>query len=87
MRESYTATLVRLEERLGNLIQSNTDTHKEIIDSIKDLKNHVNDELESFDIRVKKCEDSDKSEAIIYKVAIALLSIALTVITIWKFLK
>ena len=81
-KETYTATVIRLDERLSNLMVSNGTQHKEIVESIKDLKVHVNDELNKFDIRVKKCEDSDKTEAIIYKAAIILLSIAVAITSI-----
>jgi hypothetical protein len=85
MHESYTAVVIRVEEGLKNLKETNFTAHAEIIDNIKDLKVHVNDELNKFDIRVKKCEDSDKTIAIVYKIVIVGLSIALTlkIIGVW----
>lgn len=59
MKESYKDVLVRLDERLKNLIESNEDQHKEIIDSVNKLCSHVNDENQKMDKRISKLEDSE----------------------------
>ena len=87
MRESYTSIVARIDECLKNLKEDNAQDHKDIKGSIVDLKNHVNDELQKFDLRVKKCEDNDKTEAVIYKVVITILGVALTVVSILGYFK
>ena len=82
MRESYTAIVVRIDEALKNLKESNSEEHKELKESFRDLKTHVNDELEKFDARVKKCEDNDKTEGIIYKSAIVVLTVLVAITSI-----
>ena len=82
MRESYTSIVARIDESLKNLKETNLASHTEIIANMRDLKHHVNEELEKFDIRVKKCEDNDKTEAVIYKVVITILGVALTIVSI-----
>jgi hypothetical protein len=59
MRESYTAIVVRIDEALKNLKESNFEEHKELKESFRDLKAHVNDELVKFDFRVKILEDDN----------------------------
>ena len=82
MKESYTSIVARIDESLKNLKETNLASHTEIIANMRDLKHHVNEELEKFDTRVKKCEDNDKTEGIIYKSAIVVLSILVAVTTI-----
>ena len=59
MRESYTAIVVRIDEALKNLKESNFEEHKELKESFRDLKAHVNYELVKFDFRVKILEDDN----------------------------
>jgi len=59
MRESYTAIVVRIDEALKNLKESNFEEHKELKESFRDLKAHVNDELVKFDFCVKILEDDN----------------------------
>ena len=59
MKETYTSTLAKIEERLKNLIDNNTSQHNEIIDGQKELCKHVNHENELMGDRVSKLEYSE----------------------------
>jgi len=89
-KESYTATLIRIDERLRNFIESNSEQHKEIIvkivgnrTEINNLSKHVNDENKTMDARISKLENRSIADYNKYKGRIQLfkwVSIALSVI-------
>jgi len=89
-KESYTATLIRIDERLRNFIESNSEQHKEIIvkivgnrKEIDVLCNHVNDENKLMDARLDKLEKKDIADYHKYKGRLQLFkwaSIALSII-------
>ena len=59
MKETYTSVVIELRERVKNLIESNSIQHKGIIDKVSTLCEHVNEENEKMDKRVKYLEDRD----------------------------
>ena len=60
-KQSYETLVVRLDERLKAMQDSNDKDHVRIIVAIEDLKNHVNDEIKTIEGRVRKLEDADKT--------------------------
>jgi hypothetical protein len=72
-KESYTAVLSRLDERLNNLINSNDKEHGEIIKRLTDLCQHVNEENSKIDARVKKLEESEVTRKVQWKTLMLLI--------------
>jgi hypothetical protein len=87
--ESIRVILARLEERLGNLADNNTETHDKICMKLDTLTEHVNHENEKMDTRISYLEDQDKASKTVgktkrnlYKDSAAILATALTIVGI-----
>jgi siroheme synthase (precorrin-2 oxidase/ferrochelatase) len=79
MRETTQTILVRLDERLKNLIDSNHTEHVTIIGNQETLRKHVNDENEKMDKRMRIVEDHCTNAKVTWKV---LAKIGVTTITV-----
>lgn len=74
MKQSYTETVIRIDERLKAFIESNNEQHKEILTKImgnrKEIDNlctHVNDENIKMDKRVSNLEDKENARKVQWK--------------------
>ena len=52
----YKELVIRIDQKLKDLIEGNTKEHNQIITNIETLCNHVNDELGRMDKRINKLE-------------------------------
>jgi hypothetical protein len=90
MKETIQELIVRIDERLNNLLISNDKEHKELAESIRDLILHVNHENELMDCRVKAIEKDSAVLKITLKTFLTILGTSgagtATVIAVAKYL-
>ena len=85
--------LARLDERLSNLLNDNAKKHEEIIEGVKNLASHVNDEMEVYNKRILDLEQYniiERGKSIgkreLYKILGTILATAGSILTILQLL-
>jgi len=80
------AELATLKERVNNCISQNSEDHKEIKDTLNEVKRVTGDEIKEIEVKIRKLEDKNLQLSTGWKIGIFLMGFVPTAITVYKFL-